>query len=185
MSDPQPLASSSSGSARWATSSTRIPAAAALRARFPSARIDWMVDPRYVELLQLVDGLDHAHSGRSAAPASSPRCSRRCASCGARDYDAAIDLQGLLKSAVLARAGRRASACSGSRRRICASRWRALFYTDTPDPCARRTSSTRTSRCWRRSASRPARRAFPLERAAHAGGRGSVASRVRRRRRTR
>ena len=35
-----------------------IPVAAALRERFPSARIDWMVDPIYVELLGLVEGLD-------------------------------------------------------------------------------------------------------------------------------
>ena len=31
-----------------------IPVAAALRERFPSARIDWLVDPRYVELLEHV-----------------------------------------------------------------------------------------------------------------------------------
>ena len=33
-----------------------IPTAAALRARFPDARIDWMVDPRYVALLEMVPG---------------------------------------------------------------------------------------------------------------------------------
>ena len=31
-----------------------IPTAAALRTRFPEARIDWMVDPRYVPLLEMV-----------------------------------------------------------------------------------------------------------------------------------
>ena len=35
-----------------------IPTAAALRARFPEARIDWMVDPRYVALLEMVPGID-------------------------------------------------------------------------------------------------------------------------------
>ena len=35
-----------------------IPVAAALRERFPVARIDWLVDPRYVPLLDLVQGLD-------------------------------------------------------------------------------------------------------------------------------
>src|SRR5262249_33111972 len=35
-----------------------IPVAAALRQEFPMSRIDWMVDPRYVELLNLVAGLD-------------------------------------------------------------------------------------------------------------------------------
>ena len=31
-----------------------IPTVAALRARFPEARIDWLVDPRYVALLEMV-----------------------------------------------------------------------------------------------------------------------------------
>jgi len=41
-----------------------IPAAAALRRHFPQARIDWVVDPRYVELLDLVEGLDHPQGQR-------------------------------------------------------------------------------------------------------------------------
>ena len=35
-----------------------IPAAAALRSRYPDAQIDWLVDPRYVELLELVECID-------------------------------------------------------------------------------------------------------------------------------
>ena len=35
-----------------------IPVAAALRHEFPNARVDWMVDPRYIELLNLVKGID-------------------------------------------------------------------------------------------------------------------------------
>ena len=35
-----------------------IPVAAALRQEFPNARVDWMVDPRYIELLNLVKGID-------------------------------------------------------------------------------------------------------------------------------
>ncbi len=68
----------------------------------PGARIDWMVDPRYTDLVRLVRGVDRTDSGGPA-----PRChdssSRRFAPCGSAGYDAAIDLQGLLKSAVLAR----------------------------------------------------------------------------------
>ena len=37
-----------------------IPSAAALRARYPDAQIDWLVDPRYTSVLQLVDGLNDA-----------------------------------------------------------------------------------------------------------------------------
>lgn len=78
-----------------------IPVAAALRERFPAARIDWMVDPRYVPLLGLVRGLD------AAIPVDPRRGPGQLISTvrGLRDvrYAAAIDLQGLLKSAALAR----------------------------------------------------------------------------------
>jgi ADP-heptose:LPS heptosyltransferase len=37
-----------------------IPVAAALRERYPFARIDWLVDPLYVSLLGLVRGLNAA-----------------------------------------------------------------------------------------------------------------------------
>ena len=81
-----------------------IPAAAALRRRYPLAHIDWMVDPRYIELLDLVECVDRRipfdprdlARGRAYAFATLR---------GLRNtrYDAVIDLQGLLKSAVLAR----------------------------------------------------------------------------------
>ena len=78
-----------------------IPTAAALRARFPEARIDWMVDPRYVPLLEMVRGIDSriaVNTRRIGSTVSTLGDLRRVG------YSAAIDLQGLLKSAVLARA---------------------------------------------------------------------------------
>jgi heptosyltransferase-1 len=78
-----------------------IPTAAALRARFPDARIDWMVDPQYVSLLEMVRGLDSriaVNTRRLGATLSTLGDLRRVG------YTAALDLQGLLKSAVLARA---------------------------------------------------------------------------------
>ena len=78
-----------------------IPTAAALRARFPDARIDWMVDPQYVSLLEMVRGLDSrvgVNTRRPGAMLSTLGDLRRVG------YTAALDLQGLLKSAVLARA---------------------------------------------------------------------------------
>ena len=78
-----------------------IPTAAALRARFPEARIDWMVDPRYVPLLEMVRGID------SRIAVDTRRVGRTFATLGdlrGVGYSAVIDLQGLLKSAVLARA---------------------------------------------------------------------------------
>ena len=78
-----------------------IPTAAALRARFPEARIDWMVDPRYVPLLEMMRGLD------SRIAVNTRRVGSTFATLGDLrrvGYSAVIDLQGLLKSAVLARA---------------------------------------------------------------------------------
>ena len=78
-----------------------IPTAAALRARFPEARIDWMVDPRYVPLLEMMRGLD------SRIAVNTRRVGSTLATLGDLrrvGYSAVIDLQGLLKSAVLARA---------------------------------------------------------------------------------
>jgi lipopolysaccharide heptosyltransferase I len=110
-----------------------IPAAAALRRHFPRARIDWIVDPQYVELLDAVDGLSGVipfdprgltRSGEAWARISDLRRDR---------YDAVIDFQGLLKSATLAR-------LAGGQRTIGFPRahlrepMASLFYTTTPDP---------------------------------------------------
>ena len=78
-----------------------IPTAAALRARFPEARIDWLVDPRYVPLLEIVRGLDSriaVNTRKLGQTASIVGDLRKVG------YTAVIDLQGLLKSAVLAKA---------------------------------------------------------------------------------
>jgi lipopolysaccharide heptosyltransferase I len=110
-----------------------IPAAAALRERHPDARIDWLVDPRYVELLALVEGLD------AAVPFDPRGLVRGGASWSTlgrlRDahYDAVVDLQGLLKSAVIARlvgAARRVGFPRAHLREPAAR----FFYTETPDP---------------------------------------------------
>jgi lipopolysaccharide heptosyltransferase I len=110
-----------------------IPAAAALRRQFPPARLDWLVDPQYVDLLDLVEGLDHRipfeprgliRGGDAWSALSDLRRVR---------YDAVLDFQGLLKSAVLARlvaAGRTIGFPRAHLREPLA----ALFYTATPDP---------------------------------------------------
>ena len=82
-----------------------IPVAAALRRAFPSARIDWLVSAKHRESLDLVPVIDrrlvindrsHASGGTSLLAAIGELRRSR--------YDVAIDLQGLIKSAVLARA---------------------------------------------------------------------------------
>lgn len=107
-----------------------IPTAAALRARFPEARIDWLVDPRYVPLLELVSGLDSRiplNTRRLGNTAATVRDLRRVG------YTAVIDLQGLLKSAVLARAVG-ADRTIGFESRHLRERTAAPFYTHRVDP---------------------------------------------------
>ncbi|OFW07471.1 MAG: hypothetical protein A3I61_19695 [Acidobacteria bacterium RIFCSPLOWO2_02_FULL_68_18] len=115
-----------------------IPAAAALRRRYRRAQIDWLVDPRYTELLDLVEGLDRRIP-------FDPR-DLRCASAAAwrtlgtlrrARYDVVLDLQGLLKSAVLSRlvgAGR----TIGFPRRHLREPMARFLYSETPDPGADR-----------------------------------------------
>jgi lipopolysaccharide heptosyltransferase I len=84
-----------------------IPFAAALRDRFPQARIDWMVDPRYVELLDLVPAIDRripVDTRWFFRGSDRTRLLRTLGELRRARYDIAFDLQGLLKSAVLARA---------------------------------------------------------------------------------
>ncbi len=83
-----------------------VPAAAALRNAFPEARIDWLVDAKHRDMIDLVTVIDHAVVLERASIAGWIDVSRRMRSAG---YDVAIDFQGLMKSAILARAIRRAA----------------------------------------------------------------------------
>jgi len=77
-----------------------LPAVAALRAEWPDARIDWLVDRRYAALLELVPVVDRALVLRPPEGAPLRTVLRQLR---AARYDVAIDFQGLMKSAVLAR----------------------------------------------------------------------------------
>ena len=126
-----------------------IPVAAALRRAFPSARIDWLVSAKHRDILDLVPVIDRrlaindrprgAHD-RGATPRSERGESTAVTSfvSAIRElrrarYDVAIDLQGLIKSALLARS-------SGAPRVIGFAATYAregparLFYTDAHDP---------------------------------------------------
>ena len=113
-----------------------IPVAAALRAEFPHARIDWVVDPRYTALLDLVpivdrrvpfDPRDFFRAGERS------RVLRTVSELRRSRYDAAIDLQGLVKSAALARAIRPRRVIGFPRPHLREPLAR-LFYTIAPDP---------------------------------------------------
>ena len=73
-----------------------LPVLAEIRAAYPSADVDWLVDARYAGILSYVDGLTQKIIGR-------PGLVRAVAQLRARSYDVAVDLQGLLKSAAMAR----------------------------------------------------------------------------------
>jgi heptosyltransferase-1 len=78
-----------------------VPAAAALRAAFPDARIDWLVDTRHQDAVNLVTGVDRAVVLERSSLSGWTAVARVLR---AGRYDVALDFQGLLKSAVLARA---------------------------------------------------------------------------------
>ena len=77
-----------------------LPAVAALRRTFPQAEIDWLVDQPHREFLELVPVITSlvVLETRGASGWIQARSRMR-----ARRYDLALDFQGLLKSAALAR----------------------------------------------------------------------------------
>lgn len=111
-----------------------IPVAAALRRAFPTARIDWLVSGKHREVLDLVPVVDRRLSikDRNGAAGGTSFLAAIRAIRGA-EYDVALDLQGLIKSALIAR-------LSGARRVIGFNRKYAReplagwFYTEQHDP---------------------------------------------------
>jgi lipopolysaccharide heptosyltransferase I len=75
-----------------------MPVVAALRDAWPDARIGWLVREAYAGLVALVDGVACIHVVRETPDMAAVREMR------AAGYDICLDLQGLLKSAVYARA---------------------------------------------------------------------------------
>lgn len=110
-----------------------LPVAAALRDCFSDARIDWVVDERHRELLELVPVVDRRIVLRTRSASLRRRVMELRRTLTRESYDIAIDLQGLLKSAVVAR-------LSGARRILgftpphLRERAARVFYTETHDP---------------------------------------------------
>jgi len=112
-----------------------MPVVAALRRQWPEARIDWLVDPRYVDVVQMVNGLNRAipfdprllmvgrERGDALATIGGLRHER---------YDVVLDLQGLVKSAAAARmaGGQQTIGFARAHLREPAARF---FYTRTAD----------------------------------------------------
>jgi heptosyltransferase-1 len=115
-----------------------IPVAAALRAEFPHARIDWMTEPQYIDLLDLVNVIDRripADPRWVLRGAERPRLLRTIAELRRIRYDVVFDLQGLLKSAVLSRAVKPRRVIGFPRRHL-REPFARMFYTAAPDPGA-------------------------------------------------
>lgn len=110
-----------------------LPAVAAIRRALPDARIDWLVDDAHQDIISRVTAID---ARVVLEERSIGAWMRAAATLRARGYDAAIDFQGLFKSAILARA-------SGARRVLGFSIWHLrergarAFYTETPERDAR------------------------------------------------
>jgi lipopolysaccharide heptosyltransferase I len=120
-----------------------IPVAAALRRAFPEARIDWLVSAKHREILDLVPVIDRrlvisdrpstqthdrGRSGqRGTSLVAAVRELRRA------HYDVAIDLQGLIKSALLARLSG-APRVIGFSAQYARERAARIFYTEAHDP---------------------------------------------------
>jgi len=111
-----------------------IPVAAALRRAFPSARIDWLVSAKHRELLDLVPVIDRrlAIRDRGEAAGGAPLMAA-IGELRRNGYDVVFDLQGLLKSAVLARLSG-APRVVGFSSAYLRERLARPFYTEVYDP---------------------------------------------------
>jgi heptosyltransferase-1 len=115
-----------------------IPFAAALRSEFPHARIDWIVEPRYVAMLGLlragvIDRRIPVDPRWLGSRLERPQLLRTLRELRRVHYDVAFDLQGLIKSAVLARAVRPRRLVGFPRRHLREPLAR-LLYTEAADP---------------------------------------------------
>ncbi len=111
-----------------------IPVAAALRRAWPGARIDWLVSARHSEILDLVSVIDRRIAVRDrggvtggTALFAAVRDLRRTR------YDVAVDLQGLVKSALIAR-GSGAPRILGFTSRYLREPLARFVYTEAHDP---------------------------------------------------
>ena len=110
-----------------------IPVAAALRRAYPAARLDWLVSDQHRAILDLVPIIDRrmviggGESSGATTMWNAVRALRRSR------YDVAIDLQGLVKSAALARSSG-AERVVGFASSYLRERLARAFYTSVYDP---------------------------------------------------
>jgi heptosyltransferase-1 len=100
-----------------------LPVLAAIREAHSAVEVDWLADRKYAGVLAHVDGITQVVVGR-------PGLSKAVVTMRAREYDVAIDLQGLLKSAAMARLSG-AERIIGFDERALRERAAAWFYSET------------------------------------------------------
>lgn len=119
-----------------------LPVLTRLRQTYPEAGIDWLVEENYAATLTLASGLTRRIIVRAKADSSAADTTsfatgtgylRAAAFLRAQRYDLALDLQGLLKSAVWARTSR-ARRVIGFDREHLREPFAATFYTETVVP---------------------------------------------------
>jgi ADP-heptose:LPS heptosyltransferase len=109
-----------------------IPAFAAIRRAMPDATVDWLVDRRHRELIDLVPGITRRLTVETRGAGSIYTAVKALRQ---HRYDVALDLQGLLKSAVLARLSG-ASKVIGFPTPLLRERAATVFYTETAGEAA-------------------------------------------------
>ena len=134
-----------------------LPAVAALRAGFPHARLDWVVEQKWSSLVELVTVVDNVIPWRRGIF----NFLTGVGGLRERKYSCAIDFQGLYKSALLAR-------CSGAPRRIgfaaafARESGASRFYSKRVIPDGRHVAELNLSLAVAGGASRTVLMAYPL-----------------------
>ncbi len=109
-----------------------LPVLAALRRAWPDAQVDWIVDEAYASILSLAEGLHQRVVVRGKGPGAMGYLSA-VRHLRAQNYDAALDLQGLIKSAVWAKLSGAARVIGFDRAHL-REPMAASFYTETVVP---------------------------------------------------
>lgn len=135
-----------------------LPAIAALRESFASAQIDWVVDQRWLQLAEMVQGIDTLIP-LQRSPLGVAACVQRLR---AARYSCVVDYQGLYRSAVL-------TWSSGGTRTIgfdrCAARepGSSMFYSERVVPTGRHVAEMNLDLSLRAGARAPRALQFPLQ----------------------